>query len=282
MLIKKFLMYSVNNYKGIICFYICFLFFTGAGFARAEKPAAEIIEGITIFSIPAGSFEMGGTSEWSEWTEKPVHKVTLDAFNMSITQITQAQYRAITGVNPSHFTYSGNLPVETVSWFDAVKFCNLLSDRAGFERCYSEKTWKCDFSKNGFRLPTEAEWEYANRAGTASMYWSGDSYKDLARVAWYQAVSGSKTHPVGTKPPNTFGLYDMHGNVWEWCNDWWMENYYEISPEHNPRGPGYSFARVVRGGRFYSSARHSRSAIRGGIPPDSRSSGYGFRIVRCP
>ena len=250
--------------------------------ARERTIQKEAIAGVTMVQVPAGVFEMGGRSAWSEWTEKPLHKVRVDAFTMSETQITRAQYMAVTGENPSHFRYDDNLPVESVSWYDAVRFCNLLSDRAGFERCYDENAWTCDLSKNGFRLPTEAEWEYANRAGSTTMYWPGDSPDDLARAGWYQAVSGAKTHPVGTKEPNGFGLYDMHGNVWEWCNDWWMENYYEISPTDNPRGPGYGFARVVRGGRFYSSARHSRSAIRGAGSPDSKGSANGFRIARCP
>jgi len=251
-------------------------------YSQARDVKKEVVAGITMVSIPAGTFEMGGRSEMADWTEKPVHTVTIDAFTMSETQITQAQYHALTGENPSHFRHDDNLPVETVSWFDAVRFCNLLSDRAGLDKCYDEVTWKCDFMKNGFRLPTEAEWEYANRAGSTTEYWSGDSHRDLARVGWYQAVSGAKTHPVATKPPNPFGLYDMHGNVWEWCNDWLMENYYEISPAENPRGPDYGFARVARGGRFYSSARHSRSSARGGLPPDSKDRGYGFRVVRCP
>ncbi len=265
---------------GMACFLAMFLFAATSEQVPAQETVSEIIEGITMIGIPAGSFEMGGRSAWAEWTEKPVHTVTLDAFYLSETQVTQAQYQSVTGENPSHFRYDDALPVESVSWYDAVRFCNLLSDRAGIDRCYDEETWECDFNNNGFRLPTEAEWEYACRAGTTTMYWSGDTYRDLARAGWYQAVSGAKTHLVGTKSPNPWGLYDMHGNIWEWCNDWWMENYYDITPENNPHGPGYSFARIARGGRFYSSARHSRAAIRGGISPDYTGSGYGFRLAR--
>lgn len=244
------------------------------------KIETDVVAGITMVAIPSGSFEMGSIAEYADWTEKPVHKVTLDSYFIGKTEVTQEQYMAMTGTNPSHFSGFANLPVENVSWYDAVKFCNLLSEKAGFEKCYDETTWKFDFTKNGFRLPTEAEWEYACRAGTKTKYWSGDSYEDLCRVAWFQANSGSKTHPVGTKPANPFGLYDTHGNVHEWCNDWYMENYYTISPEQNPKGIEYGFSKITRGGRFYSSARHSSATRRGSLPPDTKSEGYGFRIAR--
>ena len=265
-----------------ISFFIVFIFTLTNGFSQTREVKTEFIKGISMVKIPAGTFEMGAQSEWGEWTEKPVHTVTLDGFYMSKTHVTQAQYEAMMGKNPSHFTGDDNLPVDSVDWFDAAKFCNRLNDYAGFERCYDEETWDCDFSKNSFRLPTEAEWEYACRAGTTTMFNLGDTWRDLDRAGWYCGNSGGKTHPVGRKEPNAFGLYDMHGNMWEWCNDYWMENYYDYSPAHNPRGPDYSFARVVRGGRFYGSVRHNRAAIRGGNSPDNGYSASGFRLVRSP
>ena len=206
---------------------------------------------ITMVSIPAGSFEMGSND--GEEYEKPVHTVTLDAFEMSATEITQVQYNAVIGSNPSYFSGSDDLPVENVSWYDAVKYCNLLSDEAGLERCYDESTWDCDFTKNGYRLPTEAEWEYACRAGTATMYYSGDSESDLSRVGWFIEIS-NKTHPVGQKEPNEWGLYDMHGNVWEWCNDWYASDYYSYSPSQNPTGPQTGSHHVLRGGSYQNTA----------------------------
>ena len=249
--------------------------------AQAAEIETEVIEGVTMLAVPGGSFNMGSDAEYADWTVKPVHKVTISPLFIGRTEITQEQYLSVTGINPSKFSGFDNLPVETVSWYDAAKFCNLLSEKAGFEKCYDETTWRCDFSKNGFRLPTEAEFEYACRAGTTTRYWSGDTYEDLCRVAWFQANSGSKTHTVGTKPANPFGLCDTHGNVWEWCNDWYMENYYRISPESDPKGIDYGFSRVARGGgRFYSSARHSAVDQRGALPPVTKSESYGFRVAR--
>ena len=278
-LIKKKMVKNLS----IVFFFFAFVFTTlrEINAQISDQFETEIIEGITLIAIPGGNFMMGSDAEYADWTEKPVHRVVLSPFFIGITEITQEQYFLLTRTNPSHFSCYDNLPVESVSWFDAARFCNLLSEKAGFEKCYDETTWKCNFTKNGFRLPTEAEFEYACRAGTKTKYWSGDSYEDLCRVAWFQANSGSKTHPVGTKPSNPWGLCDTHGNVWEWCNDWYMENYYLISPELNPKGIDYGFSKIARGGgRFYSSARHSRATIRGALPPETKSESYGFRIAR--
>ncbi|MFC1561009.1 SUMF1/EgtB/PvdO family nonheme iron enzyme [Candidatus Latescibacterota bacterium] len=231
-----------------------------------------------MVSIPAGNFQMGSTT--GEAYEQPVHTVTLSAFEMSTTEITQGQYTAIMGSNPSYFTGDDNLPVEMVDWYDAVKFCNRLSDRVGLEQCYDESTWECDFSKTGFRLPTEAEWEYACRAGTTTKYYTGDTESDLARAGWYSGNSGSKAHPVGQKESNAWGLYDMHGNIWEWCHDWYDSEYYTKSPTNNPTGIQSGLYRVNRGGRWDYSAGGCRSAMRAGHDPNLKHNTLGFRIVR--
>ena len=174
-----------------------------------EIPAglADLIGGLqgNMVRIPAGTFMMGSEENDSE---KPVHEVTLSAFEISATPVTQAQYEAVMGDNPSHFKDPDN-PVENVSWDDAMKFCEKLKQRTGQE----------------FMLPSEAQWEYACRAGSSSKYCFGDAEEELGDYAWYDKNSEGRTHPAGRKKPNAWGLYDMHGNVWEWCQDWWADNY---------------------------------------------------------
>ncbi|MBN1293186.1 MAG: formylglycine-generating enzyme family protein, partial [Candidatus Latescibacteria bacterium] len=235
---------------------------------------------ITMVSIPAGSFQMGSNNGESD--EQPVHTVTLDSFKMSGYEITQGQYFSVIGTNPSHFTGDDTLPVENVSWIDAALFCNRLSDKEGFDSCYNETSWECDFSKNGYRLPTEAEWEYVCRAGTTSKYYSGDDEIGLNKASWYGANSDNKTHPVGRKDPNDWGLYDMHGNVWELCNDWYGEKYYSESPEKNPTGPETDTQRVMRGGSWATQLQYNSSSNRHYFPVQQtdRNEYVGFRVVR--
>jgi formylglycine-generating enzyme len=242
--------------------------------------------------IPAGTFRMGNITEHPEgWVfESPVHEVTITRpFLMARTEVTQEQYEAVMGSNPSNFK-GPDLPVERVSWYEAVEYCNELSRQDGLDPCYSGSgaSIVCDFTANGFRLPTEAEWEYACRAGTetdfhtGNMTHSGSSPIDpaLDRAGWYGGNCGSTTHPVGEKEPNAFGLYDMHGNVYEWCWDWYSGNYYASSPAEDPRGPASGSDRVVRGGSWGFSAGGCRSAGRGSDLPVFRNYNFGFRLVR--
>ncbi len=216
--------------------------------------------------IPAGSFMMGSpdSDEDSYSDEKPQHKVTLDAFRMMTTPVTQAMWEKVMGENPSDFKGDSTRPVENVSWDDIQEFLKKLNamDRG-----------------KGYRLPTEAEWEYACRAGTTTKYWSGDSESDLARVGWYDKNSDDTTHPVGKKPANPWGLYDMHGNVWEWCEDWFDDDYYQRSPEKNPQGPDSGESRVLRGGSWCGGFRNCRAACRFWYLPLDRDDDYGFRVV---
>ena len=192
---------------------------------------------------------------------------------MQTTEVTQGQWKAVTGSNPSHFKNCGDhCPVEMVSWNDVQEFIKKLNQREG---------------SGTYRLPTEAEWEYAARAGTTTAFANGDitvtycSYdSNLDTVGWYCYNSSNTTHPVAQKDPNAWGLYDMHGIVWEWCQDWYGN--YSSSSEINPTGPSGGSALVRRGGSWSSSARYCRSAFRGNYFPDDRYTNLGFRLLRNP
>lgn len=254
----------------------------------------DVIKGITMVLIPAGSFMMGhdyvnitGNVDkvnvyYSD--EQPMHRVTLNAFQIGATEITQGQYKAVTGVNPSTFTGDDNLPVTNVSADEALIFCNKLSEAAGMEPCYDPKTGKCNFSKNGFRLPTEAEWEYACRAGTRTQFSTGDTEKDLDRAGWYIVNSGGRTHPVSQKKPNAWGIYDMHGNVFEFCYDGYDERYtggnYNPESVTNPKGIENFNLRIMRGGGWFSEPSVCRSAARSNFWTGGGNYYVWFRVVR--
>ena len=216
--------------------------------------------------VEGGWFEMGATAEqggdaYSD--EKPAHWVELDDYCIGETVVTQELWKVVMDNNPSRFTGDGNLPVECVSWDDAQKFIRKLSGMTGKE----------------FGLPTEAQWEYAARGGRKRKYSGSDSIDD---AAWYGGNSGGKTHPVKGKKANKLGLYDMSGNVWEWCEDWYGEGYYSISPTSNPKGPGKGAHRVLRGGSWGNDARGCRVSYRYCDLPGYCDSRCGFRLVLCP
>ncbi|HEY3324997.1 MAG TPA: SUMF1/EgtB/PvdO family nonheme iron enzyme [Planctomycetota bacterium] len=195
-----------------------------------------------------------------DW-DKPAHDVTLTTpFYMDKYSVTQAQYQQVMGANPSRFE-GVNLPVETVSWDDSVAFCKKVSKKTGLI----------------VRLPTDAEREYACRAGTTTLYYTGDSEDDLDKAAWYGVYSFGTTHPVGQKLPNAWGLYDMHGNVWEWCSDWYEE--YKPDAVINPQGPSEGLRRVLRGSAWNHLAPDCRAAYRIGFYPTVSESDVGFRMV---
>ena len=229
--------------------------------------------------VEGGTFEMGSTNGESD--EKPVHQVTVSSFLIGKYEVTQALWESIMGSNPS--SYKGNVrPVESVSWYDVVEFCNKLSEKEGLQKAYSGsgENIKCDFTSNGYRLPTEAEWEYAARGGNKSRGYKYSGSNDLDQVGWYTSNSGSETKEVGKKQPNELGLYDMSGNVWEWCWDWKGE--YSSSSQTDPRGPNSGSVRVNRGGGWHYSAEYCRVAVRiiYFCYPVVRSHNLGFRLVR--
>lgn len=264
----------------------------GDGDDAPVQPNSGEFDSTQYVLIPAGSFIMGDSSKWSAEFEQPVHKVTITTrFLMSRTEVTQAQFAAVMGYNPSHFE-GEDLPVEQVSWNAAVTYCNALSEQEGLTPCYSDTgvNTVCDWTADGYRLPTEAEWEYACRAGTTTDYYTGDeTHRDsqpldyaLHAAGWYNGNAGRVTHTVAKKRPNDFGLYDMHGNVWEWCWDYWSWTPYDRSATVDPRGPGQSDGRVSRGGAFNSLAIECRSSYRIGPFGDQRWAVWiqGFRVVR--
>ena len=254
-----------------------------------NSPAVNTVatkSGIDMVVIPAGSFEMGSKSGRPD--EKPVHTVWVDAFLMDKTEMTQAVWELIGKAealpNPSHFKGAA-LPVEQVTWPQAARFCNARSRFEGLKPCYNEDTAECDFEADGYRLPTEAEWEYACRAGSATDYSFGSDGRKLGDVAWFVDNAAKKTHPVGQKKANAWGLFDMHGNVAEWCNDVYDKEYYQTSADKNPRGPADGKENVLRGGSWKSSADAARSAYRLGETPGFSDAclardAIGFRCVR--
>lgn len=227
---------------------------------RSEPPPAIITNksGLTMVAIPGGQFQMGSAAGEPDETS---HRVSLSPFYMDQYEVTQESFSKIMGRNPSRWTEPKN-PVEQIRWKDAAEYCNARSRLEGLTPGYDPKTWKCDFDGNGYRLPTEAEWEYACRAGARTQYCFGDNPAELGKYGWFKGNSTRSPSPVGGKQPNQWGLHDMYGNVWEWCNDFYKEDYYRNSLERDPRGPELSATRVLRGGCWNSRADACRSAYR--------------------
>jgi sulfatase modifying factor 1 len=239
------------------------IFVVAALAVAMEAYAASDIE---MVKVKGGCYQMGDTFGDGEANEKPVHKVCVDDFFMGKYLVTQEQWRAVVGNNPSFINQcGGNCPVEQVSWEDAQEFIQQLNEQTG---------------KN-YRLPYEAEWEYAARSGGKQEEWAGTSNHDeLEEYAWFVDNSFKRTYPVGRKKPNGLGLYDMSGNVPEWCNDWYDGDYYKRSPENNPPGPLSGDGRVLRGGSCNDSAGDVRAAYRSSGGPSGRDDyDGGFRLV---
>lgn len=250
--------------------------------SASELPSEiETSGGILMVLIPGGEFTMGSDGQQDA---APAHKVTVSPFYMDRCEVTQAFYERLTGKNPARRKGEQN-PVERVRWTDALKFCNARSAEEGLTPCYNLDTWACDFSADGYRLPTEAEWEYACRAGSTGDYYFEGGADRLDAHAWFRDNAGRKHHPVGQKEPNAFGLYDMAGNVREWCNDWYAVDAYAADPAADPRGPASGEKTVLRGGAFSGSAETCTSWSRycdepGFTDACVASDDYGFRCAK--
>ena len=224
------------------------------------------VNGVTfnMVEVEGGTFSMGGTPEQGDevWDrEKPVHQVTLSTYHIGQTEVTQELWQAVMGENPSHHTGDLLRPVEMVSWVDCQEFIAQLNQLTG----------------KSFRLPTEAEWEYAARGGKLSQGYRYAGGNDMDDVSWYLDNSDNTTHPVATKAPNELGLYDMTGNVWEWCNDWYKR--YTEEPQTNPTGPETGNYRVLRGGCWNGGANYNRISFRDNFTPTGNNSSGGLRLV---
>ena len=218
-----------------------------------------------MIAVEGGTFTMGATAEQASDAysdEKPTHQVTLSSYYIGKTEVTQELWQAVMGSNPSGFS-GANLPVEKVSWEDCQIFIAILNELTG----------------KYFRLPTEAEWEYAARGGSKSQGYKYSGSNTVDDVAWYPSNSSSKTHPVATKAPNELGIYDMIGNVLEWCSDWYSSSYYSSSSQYNPTGPASGSRRVYRGGSWGSSARLCRVSYRDYNGPSYRFYNLGLRLA---
>jgi len=238
--------------------------------------------------VAGGTFSMGSAYGFS--FEKPVHAVTVSDFFMAKTEVTQKEFKELMGFNPSNFK-GDNLPVEQVTWYDALAFCNAKSRKEGLKEVYTV-SWvrkdsdgnitsadvSVDWSASGYRLPTEAEWEWAARGGKSSCGYTYAGGNDAGSVAWYDGNSRGKTQAVGTKSPNELGIYDLSGNVWEWCWDWWEG--YVSSSQTDPKGPSSGSNRVIRGGSWDYNVSFLRASYRGSYTPNSRYFNIGFRPVR--
>ena len=245
-----------------------------------SQPPKEITNsiGMKLVLIPKGTFMMGSpeSEQGHQINNETQHEVTISKdYYLGVYEVTQAQYEKVIGKNPSHFqgavvgNENADLPVDNVSWDDVVEFCKKLSDLP------EEKK-----AGRMYRLPTEAEWEYACRAGSKTASSFDDEEGLLPEYGWFSRNSSRRTHTVGLLEPNAWGLHDMHGNVWEWCSDWYEE--YPKGAVSDPTGPKEGSDRVIRGGSWDYEAAHCRSANRNGRDPSFRFDYYGFRVALSP
>ena len=227
-------------------------------------PSDELLALPVMVHVKGGCFMMGDSVGDGKANETPAHEVCLDDFFLSEIETTQLLWQQIMGNNPSRFNDCKNCPVDMVSWNDVQTFIEKLNQ----------------ITSNPYRLPTEAEWEYAARSAGKQQRWAGtNNDAKLKLFAWYGENSNGRPQAVKAKQPNTLGLYDMTGNVWEWVQDWYDNNYYQNSPKPNPKGPDNGDSKVLRGGSYFFSPMGIRTTVRATSPPDHRFFDIGFRLA---
>ena len=234
---------------------------TGIPYSSSNNNFTDSATGMEFVFVEGGCYQMGDNFGDGSVDEKPVHEVCLDDFYIGKYEVTWGEYEKVTGPHLPHMKKGDNYPVMAVSWFEAQDFIRLLNDKT------SEK----------FRLPTEAEWEYAARSGGKNEKFAGSASPDS--VAWYGGNSDWNPHRVGEKLPNGLGIYDMSGNLKEWCQDWYNMNYYQISPKNNPKGPSTGLRRIARGGHYKRIEEQVRTSYRDGDLPDDQKVRISFRLV---
>jgi formylglycine-generating enzyme required for sulfatase activity len=243
-----------------------------------------------LIQVKGGTFKMGSKNSdtSAELDEQKEHSVTLNTFEISKFEITVWEWKQFIKANkmkmpikPS-WGWQDNYPINGITWNEAIAYCNWLSTKEKLQPCYSKKgpNFVCNFKANGYRLPTEAEWEFAAKGGTNSKGFRYSGSDKLEDVAWYKANSNGQPHTVGTKLPNELGIYDMSGNVWEWCWDWYNKDFYKLEKGDNPKGPEMGERRTVRGGSWDSKSNYVRPANRISTIPSKTHEFYGFRIAR--
>jgi formylglycine-generating enzyme required for sulfatase activity len=240
--------------------------------------------------VNGGTFTMGSKSEnaSAEDDEKKEHSVTLNSFKISKFEVTVWQWNEYLKANKlkpnkkPNWGWNDNYPINNITWNEAISYCNWLSKKEKLQPAYFKKgpNYVCDFNANGYRLPTEAEWEFAANGGKLSKQYKYSGNNNAEKVAWYKQNSKNSPHIIGTKSPNELGIYDMSGNVWEWCNDWYSESYYDVSPNNNPTGPEMGQKKVVRGGSWDSELNYLRPSNRICTIPTETHEFYGFRIAQ--
>lgn len=244
----------------------------------------------TLVLVEGGTFKMGSKDrDWvADNDEQKEHDVTVNTFLMSKFEVTVWEWKQFAKANKlkmpetPEWGWKDNYPINNITWEEAIAYCNWISKKEKLQPVYSKRgpNYVCDFTANGYRLPTEAEWEFAAKGGikTKETRYSGSNNAD--EVAWHKLISKKSPHTVGTKLPNELGIYDMSGNVWEWCWDWYNKDYYKIEAGNNPKGPEMGERKCVRGGSWDSHINYLRPANRISTFPNKTHEFYGFRVIR--
>ncbi|RBA28826.1 formylglycine-generating enzyme family protein [Flavobacterium tibetense] len=240
--------------------------------------------------VEGGTYKMGSkdSDKTADNDEQKEHDVTIKTFEISKFEVTVWEWKQYTKANKfkmplkPEWGWQDNYPINGITWEEAIAYCNWLSKKEKLQPVYSKQgpNYVCNFKANGYRLPTEAEWEFAAKGGVKSKGYKFSGGNNANEVAWHKAISKNSPHTVGTKLPNELGLYDMSGNVWEWCWDWYNKDYYKIEKGDNPKGPEMGERRTVRGGSWDSQVNYLRPANRISTPPNKTHEFYGFRVAR--